>query len=55
MHQDLQLFSELCDYLLAEEKNNPVAQPIATSEVYQKLNLSMIYSKLVFIKKSSEC
>lgn len=22
---------------------------------YQKLNLSMIYSKLVFIKKSSEC
>ena len=41
MHQDLQLFSELCDYLLAEEKNNPVAQPIATSEVYQKLNLSL--------------
>ncbi|SHG60695.1 pyridoxal phosphate-dependent decarboxylase family protein [Winogradskyella jejuensis] len=41
MHQDLELFSELCDFLLDEEKNNPVATPIATSELFEKLDLSL--------------
>ncbi|ARV10229.1 cysteine synthase [Winogradskyella sp. PC-19] len=41
MQQDLKIFSELCDFLFEEEKNNPVAQPIPTSELFQKLDLSL--------------
>ncbi|RNC84070.1 MAG: aminotransferase class V-fold PLP-dependent enzyme [Winogradskyella sp.] len=41
MHQDLQLFSDLCDFLFEEEKNNPVAQPLPTNELFHKLDLSL--------------
>ncbi|TCK67359.1 sulfinoalanine decarboxylase/sulfinoalanine decarboxylase/aspartate 1-decarboxylase [Winogradskyella wandonensis] len=41
MRQDLNLFVELCDYLLQEEQKNPVARPVETSELFQKLDLSL--------------
>lgn len=41
MQQDLKLFSELCDYLFEEEKNNPVATPISTDQLFYKLDLSL--------------
>lgn len=41
MQQDLKLFSELCDFLFEEEKINPVAQPIPTSELFQQIDLSL--------------
>ena len=41
MRQDLKLFSELCDFLIEEEQKNPVAQPIPTSELFQKLDLRL--------------
>ena len=41
MQQDIKLFSELCDYLFEEEENNPVATPISTSELFEKLDLSL--------------
>ncbi len=41
MHKDIQLFSELCDFLLEEERKNPVPQPIPTSTLFQKLDLSL--------------
>lgn len=39
--QDLKLFSELCDFLLEEEKNNPVAKPISTTTLQNTLDLSL--------------
>lgn len=41
MHKDIQLFSELCDFLLEEEHKNPVPQPIPTSALFQRLDLSL--------------
>ena len=41
MQQDLKLFSELCDFLIEDEKNNPVAKPIPTAELFEKLDLSL--------------
>ncbi|WP_299113334.1 aminotransferase class V-fold PLP-dependent enzyme [uncultured Winogradskyella sp.] len=41
MRQDLKLFSELCDFLFEEEQKNPVAKPIPTSELFQKLDLKL--------------
>lgn len=41
MQKDLQLFSELCDFLIEEEQQNPVATSIPTSELFQKLDVSL--------------
>ncbi|BAO76242.1 pyridoxal phosphate-dependent decarboxylase family protein [Winogradskyella sp. PG-2] len=41
MQNDIALFSELCDTLFEAELSRPVAKPIATSELYQKLDLSL--------------
>jgi len=41
MQNDIALFSELCDELFKEETNQPVANPISTSDLYQKLDLSL--------------
>lgn len=41
MQNDIALFSELCDALFQSEINEPVAQPIPTSELYQKLDLAL--------------
>ncbi len=41
MHKDLQLFQELSEYLLSEEKQNPVAKPIEASKLYDTLDLSL--------------
>jgi len=41
MQNDIALFSELCDELFKAERNQPVAKPIATSELYQQLDLSL--------------
>ncbi|WP_040281348.1 pyridoxal phosphate-dependent decarboxylase family protein [Psychroserpens damuponensis] len=40
MTKDLTLFTELVDYLISEEKNNPVATPIDSSLLYDTLDLS---------------
>ncbi|MFP4845239.1 pyridoxal phosphate-dependent decarboxylase family protein [Winogradskyella sp. PE311] len=47
MHNDIALFSELCDILFDAEKNQPVAQPIPTSELFDKLDLSLQANGLV--------
>lgn len=41
MQKDLKLFNELVEYLISEEKNNPVAIPIETSKLYETLDLSL--------------
>ncbi|WP_047551144.1 pyridoxal phosphate-dependent decarboxylase family protein [Psychroserpens sp. Hel_I_66] len=41
MHNNLKLFTELAEFLISEEKNNPVATPIDTSKLYETLNLSL--------------
>ena len=41
MHEDLKLFNELVEFLLTEEKHNPVAQPIDTNLLYDTLDLSL--------------
>ncbi|MFT4610887.1 MAG: sulfinoalanine decarboxylase [Glaciecola sp.] len=41
MQKDLTLFNELVEYLISEEKNNPVATPIDTSKLYKTLDLSL--------------
>ena len=41
MQNDIALFSELCDALFEAEKNQPVAKPIPTSELYERLDLSL--------------
>ncbi|MEM5564033.1 aminotransferase class V-fold PLP-dependent enzyme [Psychroserpens sp. AS72] len=41
MLKDLKLFSELVEYLISEEKNNPVATPIDTTSLYETLDLSL--------------
>jgi len=41
MQNDLQLFIELVELLISEEQNNPVAIPIATNDLYQKLDLHL--------------
>lgn len=47
MQQDITLFSELCDILFEEEKKNPVAKPIATSELFSKIDLSLTSEGLI--------
>ncbi|WP_179343844.1 pyridoxal phosphate-dependent decarboxylase family protein [Winogradskyella ursingii] len=41
MQNDIAIFSELCDVLFKEESLQPVAQPIPTHELYNKLDLSL--------------
>ena len=41
MHEDLKLFNELVEFLLNEEKNNPVAKPIETHLLNETLDLSL--------------
>ena len=41
MQKDLKLFNELVEYLIYEEKNNPVATPIDTTALYTTLDLSL--------------
>ncbi len=41
MQNDIALFSELCDELLKTELKEPVAKPIATSKLYNELDLSL--------------
>ncbi len=41
MQNDIALFSELCDTLFKSETDQPVAKPIPTSELYQRLDLSL--------------
>jgi len=41
MQNDIALFSELCDELFKAETKQPVAVPIPTSALYQKLDLSL--------------
>jgi glutamate/tyrosine decarboxylase-like PLP-dependent enzyme len=41
MQKDLILFNELVEYLISEEKNNPVATPIHTSDLNKTLDLSL--------------
>ena len=38
MLNDLQLFNDLVEFLLAEEKNQPVAQPIPADELNAIVN-----------------
>lgn len=42
MTNDLKLFTELVEFLISEEKENPVATPIDTQRLYQTLNLELI-------------
>ena len=56
MQNDIVLFSELCDELFKEETNQPVANPISTSELYNQVDLSLhpegiIDNQLKFILK----
>lgn len=41
MHNDIKLFTELAEFLISEEKNNPVAIPIDTSILYETLDLKL--------------
>ena len=41
MQKDIALFSELCDILFEEENKNPVAKPIATSDLFNTLDLNL--------------
>jgi len=41
MQKDLKLFNELVEYLISEEKNNPVATPIDTKALYDSIDLSL--------------
>ncbi|WP_111682084.1 pyridoxal phosphate-dependent decarboxylase family protein [Winogradskyella tangerina] len=41
MRNDIALFSELCETLFQNEKEVPVAEPIPTSELYDRLDLSL--------------
>jgi len=41
MQNDIALFSELCDILFEAEQQQPVAQPIPTSQLYNQLDLSL--------------
>ena len=41
MQQDVDLFNELSHILLEEEKNNPVAKPIPTTELFNALDLDL--------------
>ena len=47
MQNDIALFSELCDELFKSETNQPVAQPIPTSELYEQLDLSLSAEGLI--------
>ncbi|OUS03441.1 cysteine synthase [Flavobacteriales bacterium 33_180_T64] len=41
MQNDLKLFTELVEFLISEEKNNPVATPIDTKILYDTLDLNL--------------
>lgn len=47
MQNDIALFAELCDTLFNEEHNQPVAQPIPTSDLYNQLDLSLNTNGLI--------
>lgn len=47
MRKDIALFSELCDILFEEEKNNPVAKPISTLALFNKIDLSLTSEGLI--------
>ncbi|WP_299228555.1 pyridoxal-dependent decarboxylase [uncultured Psychroserpens sp.] len=47
MHNDLKLFTELAEFLLSEEENNPVAIPIETGELYNRLDLELTNEPLI--------
>ena len=41
MHKDLKLFTELAEFLISEEANNPVAKPIATQILYDTIDIEL--------------
>ncbi len=41
MQNDIKLFTELVDFLLDEEVNNPVATPIDTDKLYQTIDIKL--------------
>ena len=41
MHEDLEMFNELAEILLNEERNEPVAERIEATALYQELDLSL--------------
>ena len=41
MHNDLKLFNELVEFLISEEKNQPVAIPVPANELYDTLDLTL--------------
>ena len=47
MENDIALFSELCNELFEQEKKQPVAKLIPSSELYKKLDLSLNAEGLV--------
>jgi len=47
MQNDLQLFTELAEYLISEEKINPVATPIDAISLYQELDLTFTDEAMV--------
>ena len=47
MQKDLQLFNELVEYLITEEKSNPVALPIQASDLYNSIDLSLSSDPIV--------
>ena len=41
MHNDLKLFTELAEFLISEEENNPVAIPIDTKILYETIDIEL--------------
>ncbi|WP_033960132.1 pyridoxal phosphate-dependent decarboxylase family protein [Psychroserpens jangbogonensis] len=41
MHKDLKLFTELAEFLISEEENNPVAIPIDTKILYETIDIEL--------------
>ena len=41
MHNDLKLFTELSEFLISEEANNPVAKPIDTNILFDTIDLKL--------------
>ena len=41
MHKDLKLFTELAEFLISEEANNPVAKPIDTKVLYDTIDIEL--------------
>ena len=47
MFKDLDLFNELANYLFDEEQQNPVAKPIETEQLYDRLDLELPYQPTI--------